>query len=49
LGDQTGYKSDLKASSALLNEQSKTRKLDKKELEILSMIQKLLNYTPKAL
>ena len=46
LGDQTGYKSDLKASSALLNEQSKTRKLDKKELEILSMIQKLLNNTP---
>jgi tetratricopeptide (TPR) repeat protein len=46
LGDQTGYKSDLKASSALLNEQSKKRKLDKKELEILSMIQKLLNNTP---
>jgi tetratricopeptide (TPR) repeat protein len=48
LGDQTGYKSDLHASSALLNELSKTRKLDKKELEMLSMIQKLLNYTPKA-
>jgi hypothetical protein len=48
LGDQNGYKSDLNASSALLNELSKTRKLDKKEIEMLSMIQKLLNYTPKA-
>jgi tetratricopeptide (TPR) repeat protein len=47
LGDQTGYKSDLHASSALLNDLSKTRKLDKKEIEMLSMIQKLLNYTPK--
>ena len=46
LGDQTGYKSDLKASSALLNEQNKIRKLDKKELEMLSIIQKLLNNTP---
>ena len=47
LGDQTGYKSDLKASSAFLNEQSKIRKLDKKEQEMLSMIQKLLNSSTK--
>jgi tetratricopeptide (TPR) repeat protein len=47
LDDQNGYKSDLHASNALLNDLSKTRKLDKKEIEMLSMIQKLLNYTPK--
>lgn len=43
LDDKAGFKSDLKASSALLNEQLKKRKPNKKELEILSTIQKLLN------
>jgi tetratricopeptide (TPR) repeat protein len=43
LGDNTGYTSDLKASSALLNEQSRKRKLNEKELGILSTIQKQLN------
>jgi len=45
LGDKTGFKSDLKASSTLLNEQLNKSKLNEKELEILSTIQKLLNDT----
>jgi tetratricopeptide (TPR) repeat protein len=43
LGDKAGYQSDLKASSALLNAQSKKRKLTDKEQDILSTIQKLLS------
>ncbi len=42
LGDKAGYQRDLKASSLLLNAQSKKRKLTDKEQEILSTIQKLL-------
>ena len=42
LGDKAGYQRDLKASSVLLNAQSKKRKLTDKEQEILSTIQKLL-------
>ena len=43
LGDKAGFKSDLKASLNLLNEQLSKRKLDEKELDMLSTIQKLLN------
>ena len=46
MGDQTGSKNDLKASYALLNEQLKIRKLDEKELTMLSVIQKLINDKP---
>jgi tetratricopeptide (TPR) repeat protein len=42
LDDKAGYKSDLKASYTLLNEQSKKRKLNEKEGEILSTIKKQL-------
>ena len=42
MGDNTGFKSDLKASAALLNEQRTKRKLDKEEQDLLSLIQKLL-------
>ena len=48
LGDKAGYKSDLKASYAFLNEQRKKRKLHEKELEILSTIQKQLKDTTSA-
>jgi tetratricopeptide (TPR) repeat protein len=48
LGDKAGYKSDLNASSALLNEQGKKRKLSEKEQDMLSTIQKLLNDTQRA-
>jgi tetratricopeptide (TPR) repeat protein len=40
LGDKTGYDSDLKTTAVLLKEQSKKRKLDKIELDLLSSIQK---------
>ncbi len=43
LGDNAGKRSDLKTSSALLNEQRTKRKLDKEELDLFSLIQKLLN------
>jgi tetratricopeptide (TPR) repeat protein len=42
LGDKTGYKRDLKASSSVLYEQEKKRKLNEKEKEILSIIEKQL-------
>jgi tetratricopeptide (TPR) repeat protein len=43
MGDKAGYKSDLNASSSLLNEQSRKRKLSEKELDMLSAIKKQLN------
>jgi tetratricopeptide (TPR) repeat protein len=43
LGDKAGFKSDLKTSLGLLDEQRSKRKLDQKELDMLSTIQKLLN------
>jgi tetratricopeptide (TPR) repeat protein len=43
LGDKDGFKSDVKASSALLNEELKNRKPTAKEQEILSTIQRLLS------
>ena len=43
MGDNAGYKSDLKTSAALLKEQSTKRKLDKEEQDLLSLIQKQLN------
>jgi tetratricopeptide (TPR) repeat protein len=42
LGDKAGYKSDLKTSSSILYEQEKKRKLNEKEQEILSIIEKQL-------
>jgi tetratricopeptide (TPR) repeat protein len=48
MGDNAGFKSDLKTSAALLNEQRTKRKLDKEEQNLLSLIQKLLKDTPKA-
>jgi tetratricopeptide (TPR) repeat protein len=42
-GDKTGFRSDVEASSALLNEQLRTRKPNSKEQEILTTIQRLLN------
>jgi tetratricopeptide (TPR) repeat protein len=43
MGDNAGYKSDLKTSAALLNGQRTKRKLDKEEQDLLSLIQQLLN------
>lgn len=43
LEDKVGCKGDLNTSSALLDEQQKKRKLSEKELEMLSIIKKLLN------
>ncbi len=43
MGDRIGFKSDLKTCLSLLNEQRSKRKLDKKELDMMSTIQKLLN------
>jgi len=40
MGDQAGYNSDLKTTGLLLKEQSKKRKLDKIELDLLTQIQK---------
>jgi len=48
MGDNAGFKSDLKTSSALLNTKKAKRKLDKEEQDLLSSIQKLLNETPGA-
>jgi tetratricopeptide (TPR) repeat protein len=48
MSDIAGFKSDLKTSAALLNEQRTKRKLDKEEQDLLSLIQKLLNDTPRA-
>ncbi|MCX6301436.1 MAG: tetratricopeptide repeat protein, partial [Bacteroidia bacterium] len=48
MGDNSGYKSDLKTSAVLLNEQRIKRKLDKEEQDLLSLIQKLLNDAPNA-
>jgi tetratricopeptide (TPR) repeat protein len=43
MGDNSGYKSDLKTSASLLMKQSAKRKLDKEEQDLLTLIQKLLN------
>jgi tetratricopeptide (TPR) repeat protein len=43
LGDKAGYQRDLKTSAALLNEQSKNKKLTDKEQDILLTIQRLLS------
>jgi len=43
LGDKTGFRSDVKVSSDLLNEQLRSRKPNAKEQEILSTIQRLLS------
>lgn len=43
MGDNDGYKNDLKTSASLLNKQKTIRKLDKEELDLLSLIQKLLS------
>lgn len=48
MGDNKGFKSDLKASSDLLNEQRKKGKLSEKELEIMSTIERLKNDTTKS-
>lgn len=42
LGDKTGSKNDLNNSLALLDEQSRKRKLNQKEIEMSATIQKLL-------
>jgi tetratricopeptide (TPR) repeat protein len=42
LGDKAGSKNDLNNSFTLLNEQSRKRNLNQKELEMLATIQKLL-------
>ncbi len=43
LGDQAGYNNDLKTTAILLNELSTKRKLNQKEQNILSSIQKQFN------
>jgi len=43
LGDRSGFKSDVNASSALLNEELRNRKPTAKEQEVLATIQRLLN------
>jgi hypothetical protein len=48
MGDNAGFKSDLKTSAALLNAQRTKRKLVREEQDLLSLIQKLLNETPGA-
>jgi tetratricopeptide (TPR) repeat protein len=46
MGDNNGYKSDLKTSAALLKEQGSKRKLDKEEQDLSALIQRQLNISP---
>lgn len=46
MGDNSGYKSDLKTSGALIKEQSSKRKLDREEQDLSALIQRQLNNSP---